>query len=68
MSSVSSYFSCKNRSFGCLILQIGVSYLIILMYYLNYEHWFIVQTVLQFTARRYSSRYFPTSANELVSP
>ncbi len=30
---------------------------------------FVVQTVLQFTARRYSSRYLPIAANEPeVSP
>ncbi len=28
----------QNHSFCCLILQMGVSYHIILMYYLNYEH------------------------------
>ncbi len=47
-----------------MLLQTGVSYYIILMYGLDYEHWFVEQTVLPFTALRYSSRYFPTAANE----
>ncbi len=34
---VQLFLAVQNRSFCCLILQIGVSYLII-MYYLNYEH------------------------------
>ncbi len=31
-------FVVQNRSFCCLILQIGVSYHVIAMCYLNYEH------------------------------
>ncbi len=32
------FLAVQNSSFCCLILQIGVSDHIILMYYLNYEH------------------------------
>ncbi len=43
----------------------GVSYYIILMCYLNYEHTvFFVQTVLPFIARCYSSSYFPITPNK----
>ncbi len=40
------------------------------MYNFNYDkHWFVVNTVLPFTARCYSSLYFPIVANESeVSP
>ncbi len=37
VSSASSYF-IQNILFCCLILQAGVSYHIIFMHYLNYEH------------------------------
>ncbi len=32
------FLAVHNHSFCCLILQFGVSYHIILVYYLNYEH------------------------------
>ncbi len=35
---VQLFLAVQNSSFYCLILQIGVSYHIILIYYLNYEH------------------------------
>ncbi len=33
-------------------------------YFIILSHWFVVQTVLPFTARHYSSCYFPTAANK----
>ncbi len=60
-------FICTKQFICCLILKICMSYHIILMYYLNYEHRFVVQTVLPFTARCYSPRYLPTAANERKS-
>ncbi len=35
-----------------------------LPYFIILSHWFVVQTVLPFTARHYSSCYFPTAANK----
>lgn len=52
-----------------LILLLDIKNWGVLPYYLNYSHWLIVQTVLPFTACRYSSRYFRKAANEPeVSP
>lgn len=57
----------QTSLFCCLkILKIGESYRIIVMYYLDDEH-FVVQTVLVFTARCNSSRYFPAAAHEQKS-
>ncbi len=63
-SGVQIVLAVQDSLFCCLILQTGVSYHIILMYYLNYEHTGLVQTVLPFTALHYSSRNFSTAANE----
>ncbi len=62
--SVQLFLAVQNSSYCCLILQTGLSYHIMLMYYLNYEQMFVVQTVLPFTARCSSTHYFPTAANE----
>ncbi len=45
-------------------MQTGVSYNIIWMLSQLWTQWFVVQTVLPFTALYYSSRYVPTAANE----
>ncbi len=48
---VQLFLAVQNSSFCCLIFQTGLSYHIILMYYLNYERTsFVAQTVLEFTA------------------
>ncbi len=60
---VQLFLAVQNCLFCCLILKIGVYYHIVFMYYLNCEHT-VVQTVLPFTARCYSSRYFPIAVNE----
>ncbi len=66
---VQLFLAVQNSLFCWLILKMCVSYDVILMYYLNYEHWFVVQTVLPFTARCCYSRYLSITANELeVSP
>ncbi len=38
LTHVQLFLAGQNSLFCCLILKIGVSYHIILMYYLNYEH------------------------------
>ncbi len=53
-----SYF-VQNSFFFCLTLQTGVSYHIILMYYLNYEHTGLL-------CQRFYC-YLPTAANEPMS-
>ncbi len=44
------FLAIQNSSFCYLILQTGVSYQIMLMYNVNYEQWFVVQTFFPFTA------------------
>ncbi len=61
VSGVQIVLAVQDSLFFCLILQTGVSYHIILMYYLNYEHTGLVQTVLPFTALHYSSHNFSTA-------
>ncbi len=62
---VKLFLAVQNSSFCCLLLKMGVSYHIILI---------MITLVCSansfaFTARCYSSRYLPTSANEPeVSP
>ncbi len=58
MSSASSFFLLLDVENWC-----------VLPYYFNalsylWKHCFVVQTVLPFTSRCYSSRYFPIAANE----
>lgn len=64
-SKLQLFFWLKKKIFCCLMLQTDVSYFNVLHFY--YEHWFVVQTALPFTARCYSSRYFRIVANELKS-
>lgn len=42
----------------------SISYFIIVIYYRNHEHWFVVQLVLLFTVLCYSYNYLPGAANE----
>ncbi len=67
------FLAVQNSLFCCLILKICVSYDIILMYYLNYEHTgseckqlyrLLHVVILLFTACCYSSRYLSITVDE----
>ncbi len=50
--------------YSCTKQMLQTSVLPLPYYFIILSRWFVVQTVLPFTARHYSSCYFPTAANK----